>query len=58
MTPNTLRATRESLDLTQGQLAKAIGCSREHVTRMETGARQISTTIALAVEGLKALTHK
>ncbi len=35
--PAALRRLREAKPLTQQALADAVGCSRQHVTRMESG---------------------
>ncbi len=49
---NQFKQTRESLSLTQAQLAKKLGCSRTHVARVETGARKASRILLTALRKL------
>ena len=46
MTPHTLRAKREALELTQAQLAAALGLTKTSVYRMETGRQTITAQTA------------
>lgn len=54
MTPTDLRSTRKRLGLTQPEFAAAIGLSLRHLAGMETGEREITLTIELAVLGYLA----
>ncbi len=49
LNPNELRAMRKGLQLTQQQLADAIGVSRALVNHMEAGRAPITLTTSLAV---------
>lgn len=50
---NQFKQTRESLNLTQKQLAEKLGCSRVTVSRIETGARKASNILLTALRKLK-----
>lgn len=54
MTSMELRSAREALGMTQPQLAQALGYSRTHVVRLETGALPITTVLAWAIIGLQS----
>lgn len=49
---NQFKQTRELLNLTQAQLAKKLGCSRVHISRVETGARKASNILLMALRKL------
>jgi len=49
---NQFKQTRELLNLTQAQLAKKLGCSRVHISRVETGARKPSRILLTALRKL------
>lgn len=51
-TTNQFKQTRKSLDLTQAQLAEKLGCSRVHISRVETGARKASNILLMALRKL------
>lgn len=46
------KQTRKSLNLTQKQLAEKLGCSRVHISRVETGARKASRILLTALRKL------
>ena len=46
MTPSEIRAIRDALDLTQSKWAEWLGCSRDHVAKMESGARAVPPGVA------------
>lgn len=50
---NQFKQTRKHLNLTQAQLAKKLGCSRVHISRVETGARKASNILLTALRKLK-----
>lgn len=52
--PAALRELRQSLGLTQTQLAEALGISRPSIARYEAGTLPIPQVVALACEALKA----
>jgi len=52
MTPSQLLTIRKKLDLTQTQLAKALGVTRSTVARWESGELAIERRTQLAVEHL------
>lgn len=52
MTGPELRAAREALGLTQAQLAAILDVAPEHVSRMQTGAKSITTQTALVVRAM------
>lgn len=53
MTSEDMKAFRERWDLTQEQLATALGVGHRTITRMEAGG-EIDTRTALAIEALEA----
>lgn len=53
MSPDKLRKIRVKLELTQSELAEALGVSRITVTRWETGVLEIDKRTQLAVEHLR-----
>lgn len=50
---NQFKQIRKSLNLTQAQLAGKLGCSRVHISRVETGARKASRILLTALKKLK-----
>jgi len=52
MTPAEYRARRDTLGLTQADLAKELGVSRETVNRRESGEQTIDLEAALAIRNL------
>lgn len=52
MTPDQLRAVRAKLNLTQPELAKALGVTTDAVARWEGGRSPIRRVVALAVKHL------
>jgi transcriptional regulator with XRE-family HTH domain len=54
MTPAQLIQTRKALGLSQAQLAKALDISIRQISGMETGQRDISKVIELAIKQLGA----
>lgn len=46
MTKLEFKIIRIRLEMTQAEYAKALGYSREHISRLETGDRQILDSIA------------
>lgn len=46
---NRLREFRERAGLTQGQLAEAVGCGLQHISRMERGERDLSKKWAMKI---------
>lgn len=59
MTPDELREIRERLDMTQEELAKALGfrSGASFVSNMETGARAITPQTEAAIRQLVELTE-
>lgn len=49
---NKFKQTRKYLNLTQSQLAEKLGCSRVHISRVETGARKASRILLTALKKL------
>lgn len=49
MSPGELKTLRVTASLTQRQLAKEIGCTFQHMSRMENGHAEISRPIELAI---------
>lgn len=49
---NQFKQTRKHLNLTQKQLAEKLGCSRVHISRVETGARKPSNILLTALRKL------
>lgn len=60
MSPATYKARRESLGLTQAQLAERLGIARETVARREAGhpRNPITPEAALAIDALNARPRK
>lgn len=54
MTPAEFIQARQSLGLTQAQLAEVLGYSRTHITRIEKGHLEVMPVAALAMRGLLA----
>lgn len=54
MTGHELRAACEALGLTQARLAAILDVAPEHVSRMQTGAKPITTQTALVVRAMLA----
>jgi transcriptional regulator with XRE-family HTH domain len=52
MTAAEFTAARKSLGLTQEQFGERLGLHRVTVTRLETGARECTKTIALLVDAV------
>src|SRR5271170_7284620 len=52
MTPEELRAKRRELELTQEDMAAALGCNRRHYQQMEKGERPITSERDRAIEFL------
>lgn len=52
MTPAALRRARRSLDLTQAQLAAALGRSLSIITKWEGGTVPVPDYVPLALQGL------
>ena len=53
-----LRHAREDRDLTQGELAAALGLSRHAVSRLETGHVVRSTTLEVALTWLELVARR
>jgi DNA-binding XRE family transcriptional regulator len=53
MSPDSLKAWRASLGLSQRAAAKALGCSRTSIMVWEKGSRRIPHYIALAAAALR-----
>lgn len=49
---NQFKQARKHLNLTQAQLAEKLGCSRVHISRVETGARKASRILLTALRKL------
>lgn len=47
-----IKQIRKELGLTQKQLAEKLGCSRVHISRVETGARKPSRILLTALRKL------
>jgi len=58
MTNQELKRAREWLDMTQRELAEALGMQTNSVTRMEIGLQPIMRTTELAVKFLLSVTSK
>jgi len=58
MTKQELKRARERLDMTQRELAEALGMQTNSVTRMEIGLQPIMRTTELAVKFLLSVTSK
>jgi len=54
MTPADLRAWRKQADLSQSELATALGVATMTVSRWERGSREIPSFLLLALDGLTA----
>lgn len=54
MTPDQLKQARQSLGLSQANLAEILGFERAHISRMENGREPIKTATALAVMAMAA----
>jgi DNA-binding XRE family transcriptional regulator len=52
MNPEQYKEIRETLDLTQGRLAAALGVTRKTISSRETGVSRISTEAELAIRAL------
>jgi len=46
---NTLRAARLAAGLSQGQLAKLVGCTTSHIAHVELGTHGLSPKLAQAI---------
>jgi transcriptional regulator with XRE-family HTH domain len=55
MTTEDLKAVRDRLNLTQGELAEKVGVARNTITRWETGLRHIPEPVARLVRLLAAV---
>ena len=53
MNPSEYKAIRESLKLTQAELAKKLGVTRKTVNFRENGKAEISDEAAMAIKSLK-----
>jgi len=53
MTPAELKETRESLRLSQVDLARALGVAANTVNRWEAGSRSIPPYLSLALTGIE-----
>lgn len=54
MNPDELKTRRETLGMTQAQLAEALGVDVMTVSRWERGARPLSPLLPLALKGLES----
>ena len=52
LTPEKLKSIRDRLGLTQAALAEKLGLSRDQVSSMEQGRREIARITQLAIEHL------
>ena len=52
MTPSQLIKIRRELGMTQKQLGKELGFTRQHITEMENGHRTITKTTEMAIKWL------
>ena len=58
MDADELRGKRKALDMTQAQLAKALGVNIMTISRWERGLRSIPSHLSLALEAIEAKQKK
>jgi len=54
MTPDELKARRETLGLSQSDLARALDVPRQHVYRWEAGTHKVPPLMKMALRGVEA----
>ena len=55
MTPTAIRQARETIGMTQSELAEVIGVRRGYINRMENAHTKVSPAIAIAMKAMLLL---